>query len=758
MAGAQYACNEAAPVLEVSENERKLEYLLRTIEGRLDQDLAVRQPSWTRHDTDLLSQLIQEHQEVGEQGTMRLRTMRTASAYYRVLLDCRANQEINNVVADKLESIRNGIQNIVFDVCEEPSSHTRQVAYKMLLELCSMDVTLIKSNVSALVEVLQYEDHSEHRVACEVLAEHLKLAKEANYPGGSLADCLQLMFDKKQELRNLVLDFFASGPGEKVVDMMAADNLHAAVLARCLVTMLPVAVEADISKTIKILYDLQSIWTGPDDVLADEEASAALKAAVDVLWSLGRVLMDRRNVFVFTASDDNDLLTPGLTKVLDDVDLTPKEKFVQGGPQTFNALVEAVEVMIGRDEATAAQTLSEAKIFVNELEASAQFLFCYLPLHITPQGPKTIEHFNAIQRIVFFRSAANLAARVASATKQSPQELGFPGQKTASDIAEVSVQALKAYIPITDTSSIRKVGSGSSSNDKKQAQEAYIMLATEALLTATRHCLSCMNKPGPLSTDDNLREKVRSLSTLAQEINEKQGSAPQVLKAARMVASLAEELLMLGRQGRSPVEQPPSTADEPSWLMPPPPFPEWKDPSASVLTPTPATQEATSSKNSRARRKRRASKEDTTEERRARGRGAVHYREQSPDHGWDSHVGAEPSTAALALGSTETRIATRGTDTGIAIRGASRAEHRSPADRAEGYLPAVKMEPEHVGPASSLLAERAGERMTSDRGSESSRPRSQDRLKEERGDDASGWGRRRRAHGYGLSRRDRRGR
>ncbi|CBQ73676.1 hypothetical protein sr14271 [Sporisorium reilianum SRZ2] len=708
-----------ATALEVSDIERKLEYLLRTIEARLGRDLAVAQPYWSSRDTDLLDQLVEEHEKVGEQGTMRLRTMRTSSAYYSIFLQCRMALRADDVATERFEDVRNKLQNVIFDVCEESKVHTRKEGYQKLMEMCKKDVTLLKSNVWALVQLLQNDGDygAERKMICEVLAGHLKLAKEVDDPGATLTDCLKVMFDKDRQLHSLVLEFFNSESGQTIVDMMTADNLHAAVLACCLAGMLPAAVDADITKALKLLYDLQSIWTGPNDVLSAAETSAALDAAVDVLWSLGQVMMDKRNLFVFSDSEVE------LSRLMEKVHLTPKEQFVQGGIKVFSELVQAIEqAMSGQDETTVAQTVSEAKKFVDNLEASAVYLFCYLPIDTSSgaQHPSVIEHFSADRRIVLFRSAANLAARVASAEKDRPRKLDFPGEQLAKHIAQVTARALKVFVPVRRSSG--------DDDDKAQEQDPYIILAGEALLTAIHRCDSCISDHQSITwTDKDVREKVRSLASLAQEIVAKHEATPQVLGAAKVVCSLTEEFLHPGKQGD--VKQ-----ATPMWLMPPPPFPEWIDPAARVATPEPAAIRG------RAGRRRRSSQEDnTTEERRVRGRGAVHYRERSPDHGWDSPVKAEPSTPALAGQSSET---------GLTIRGTSRAEYRSPADRR------APEDPGHAGPLSASLAER----MTSDRWSGSARPRSQDRPKEERDEHAGGWGDRRDASSYGHSRRDRWGR
>lgn len=453
----------------VSEKERKLEYLLRTIERRLEKELRRFDARWERLDTHLFSQLIEEHKKVnqGGKGTMMLRTMSTALNHYRILVHCTQTDRADATATQQFDAMRHGLQFIVFDICEDENAHIRKQGYRALLTLSRKDMTLVKSNLSALVQMLANKDDDleERHLVREILVEHLMLAKAENHPGASLVECVQLMFCEQPKSSDLVVDFFSTEWGEKVIDLFVGNPSLEAALAQGFATILPQTDRSRVLKIVEVLHTLQSIWPGPEDQLSEANFLATRNAAAAVLWSLGRFLIAQANVYDFPAAEDGDgslmqsLLSSDINKALQqESGQTHPGPLIPNGLKTFSHLVTVVDDRNAMVDRTYQRHFSQAKIFVEQLEKSTAFLFCFLPLDADqPEAPLVIDHLTAAQRIVLFRSSANLAARVASAVKQSPPGLGFPGHKTASEIAQVISRALMVRRSLSHEASYLRV-------------------------------------------------------------------------------------------------------------------------------------------------------------------------------------------------------------------------------------------------------------------------------------------------------------
>ncbi|GAC99080.1 hypothetical protein PHSY_006677 [Pseudozyma hubeiensis SY62] len=696
--------------VEVPEKERKLEYLLRTIEARLH---AARQtPCWQRLDTHLFVQLIEEHKKAGKDSIMVLRTMNSALSHYRLFMQSREGQIDDHVTIDKFETMRHGLQYIVFDICEHNNSYIRKKGHRALLELSRGDMSLVKSNLSALVQILQNDDMDERDLVSELLFSHLELVQTEKPLGTCLADCLQLMFCDHASLRHLVIDFFSSGWGQKAVDLCIGDCILEAALAEHFAAALPHVGDGHIVKLVGLLHDLQSIWISRDDAVSEASMRAARAAATSVLWNLGVALMRRANVYSATdkdlvacVSDDGANILPPMS-----TDLA-----VANGLKTFSNLVAVVDRVIrDRDDdlkMAAAQKLSENRIFLNDLEASTAWLFCYLPLDTGEGGTQSVvEHFTPPQKLMLFRSAANLAARVASAAKQSPADLSFPGDKTASEIAQVVAWALGKELPANILAVVEERGCTG-------GEPAYFILAAEALLTAIHHCESCMSvckhRPRTISTDDHLRIRVRGLQALAQKIDDEQRGRDELQQAAKVVLALGQEHLRVAWTRNA--EQ-----LSPAWLMAPPHMPGWVKPTATAVLTSPKT----NSRKDKKRQNDEIEQEDASKDRRAR-RGEPHASKQE-----GSTQGQSLAVKHNSSNTVKNEPATSGTqheETGIAIRGSSKAQSHSPTlRRADCYRPGSTGY-QRAEPASPSLLNRMQKRRVSDEWPETSRSRDRPR-------------------------------
>ncbi|KAJ9479739.1 hypothetical protein PHBOTO_003231 [Pseudozyma hubeiensis] len=637
--------------------------------------------------------------------------MDTALSHYRVFMQCHEGQIDDCVPIDKLEVMRHGLQYVVFDVCEHNNAYIRKMGHRVLLELSRGDLSLVKSNLSALVQILQNDDLDERDLVCKLLFQHIELVGTEKPPGTSLPDCFELMFGDHASLRGLVIDFFSSGWGQKAVELCIGDHVLEAALAEPLAAALPHVADGHVVKLVGIMHNLQSIWVSRDDAVSEASMRAAKAAATSVLWNIGVVLMRRAQVH---PASEEDLVSCVADIGVNMLPPTSADLVIANGLKTFSNLVAVVDRVIrDRDDElkiAAAQKLSEAKIFLSDLEASTAWLFCYLPLNAGEGGAHSVvDHFKPSQKLMLFRSGANLAARVASAAKQSPVDLAFPGDKTASEIAQVIARALEKELPTNMLAITEEHGCTG-------GEPAYFVLAAEALLTAIHHCESCMSiskhRPRTISTDDHLRVRVRGLQALAQKIGDEQLGRDELQQAAKVVLALGQEHLCVAWSRDA--EQP-----SPAWLMPPPPMPGWVKPTAVTVPTSPKTR----SRKDKKRQNDEIEQEDASIDRR------VHLDEPQASKQEESTQG--PSTAAKhnSSNSVKNEPGTSGTqydETGIAIRGSSKAQAHSPTLRqADCYRPGSTGN-QRARPLSPSLLNRMQKRRASDEWPETSRSRDRD--------------------------------
>lgn len=184
------------------------------------------------------------------------------------------------------------------------------------------------------------------------------------------------------------------------------------------------------------------------------------------------------------------------------------------------------------------------------------------------------------------------------------------------------------------------------------ACQAYSMLAAEALLLAIHLCetylLDSTDGSSALTNDVKVRDRVKALSALAEEVDRSQDMPTEVLEAAKVVRALGSAYFKVRARTDTHVHMP-------EWLMSPPPFPAWE-------TPKPETQrEPTGSGRRNSRGQKRSSEVSPSQERCVRGRGAVRANDDFTADSWHAKVDTEPSPLPRP-------------DTGITICGASRAD------------------------------------------------------------------------------------
>ncbi|SPO26748.1 uncharacterized protein UTRI_04056_B [Ustilago trichophora] len=735
----------------VPQKERKLEFLLRTIEDRLASKTAASTPRWEQSDAYQLNCLIQEHQKVGTDGTMKVRTMHTALNHYSVLISCHKAQQIDPMSEDTFDTLRNGVRNIVFDLCEDTDRSVRMEGYRGVRELSSKDPCLARNNCSVLVQLLQNDsDDQELQLAREMLAEHVGLATSDDHPGMSLNDCLQIVINDFGHLRGQVLAFLSSTWGQRSLEPVILDaGPRQVILAHHLASILPQASRQDFCKIATgLLADLQNIWVDADSPLTDEEKGAAKEVAAKVLWNICQFQMVQSKVYPLSIPPADGTSSPLYMSAVETQQLLEEfpacqDPVIMDGAKTFSNLVTASVRMVAdleELEENALSKMSEGKRFLNELEISTRYLFCFLSLQDSDKDDSiALRYFAPTQRIVVFRSAANLAARVALAARQSPAQLNYGGESTTKDIALAAIRALQTHVPVSGMA-IRGSSDGKTASAARDAQEAYAMLAAEALLTAIDQCETYLSslraRATTVFTDTQAHERIRALTTLARDITEHRRGPEEVIRAAEIVLSLGQEY---SARWRSTAVHP-----TPAWLVSPSDFPDWKSPVPVTPAPGPAgtkdaktvkdvkeskepkeskelkepagrddpkeplrsteSKESPESERGDSSRKRRGSDEGSTAERRVRGRGPVHALGDEADVGWDT--AAAPSKRAPLPPRPET---------GISIRGASQAEHhRSPTIRENSHRPGAS-EHRTEYPRSSAYEERAGGRRQSDR-------------------------------------------
>lgn len=370
--------------------------------------------------------------------------MDTALASFFVFIDCyRAKRVEPEVEEPTIDALREGVQHIILDLCEDAKTHVRKRAYPALLRMSQTDLTVVKHHTSILAQLLHNDGEGELALVQDIFAQHMSL---------SLSEWLQVAIDDIcfGDLRGVVLDFFSSVFGQKALEGIIDNGPQEAQLALHLAPVLPISDRDQYEVIINILHSLQNVWPDTNDPSSMEEKNAARDAGAAVLWNLYLVLMGQSKTFV-PGPADVPLLTFKTSELLRLIPLNSAGVFIAGGAALFNDLVK-LSLGMGVPECHEVdhgfKKLSEAKIFLNELEVSTRYFFCLLPPGDTVDERNTsnkasaIHHFTPIQRIAFFRSAANLSTKVASAAKESPAELGYPGKSTAIDITKVTTRAL----------------------------------------------------------------------------------------------------------------------------------------------------------------------------------------------------------------------------------------------------------------------------------------------------------------------------
>lgn len=460
-------------------------------------------------------------------------------------------------------------------------------------------------------------------------------------------------------LRAHVLGFLCSAWGQCAIDSIIGDCTRESTFARHLALLLPCAVEEEYAKIDETLDLLHNIWPLPGESLSDDDKAATRDAGATVLWNVCRVLMQRSNTFVFTSRDgsvESFLMSASIERL---VDLAPASttSIIKDGHEVFKNSIEVLNEIISTSQQDDTIQRSEAEQFVNELAASTRYLFCYLP----PAGSDTesnqvLQNFTPVQRVVFFRSVANLAARVASAARQSPPRLNYDGENVVKEVAMVTIRALLTHLP-TEALIDRGDSASGGTSSSREAREAYLILAGEALLTAIDQCeiyLSSVRRVQNLIFNNNRAwDRVQALNKLVRDVCQKHEAHKEVLESAAVVLSLSQEY---SKRWRSHYDCTP-----PTWLISPPPFPRWGPP----VIETEAAVVSVKREENESRPKRKGSEEGSDKGRRVRGRGMAMADNDDADQSWETIHPPEPRTPSdLGLGSS--------------IRGSSQAERRSP--------------------------------------------------------------------------------
>lgn len=386
--------------------------------------------------------------------------MHTSLASFLILTRCHLEGRVDDQAQASFEMLRERVQNVIFDCCEDPRRHVREEGYQALLLLSTSDLTSIKSNCWALLQLLQNNGDGEALVVQDILASHIKL---------SLSDCLDVLVNDGcfGPLRGLALDFLSSDRGRNSWATIIDNGPLEIDLARRLAPVLLVANRAEMLQLRDLLFVLRKVWPEANTAAQPQaERQAARDVGAALLWNLCRSLMVQAETYVFTEpSVDN---AASASCILPDI---TTDRLVAAAPMCSAPVIfdgyalfdNLMQILLGSDvpeyELGTELRVSKAKRFIDRLEASTQYLHCFLPV-IEPYGgggkaQTALHHFTPVQRIVFFRSAANLATRVFSAAQQCPQELSFPGEKLLYDIATVTLQALLVSSPIIQGDVIR---------------------------------------------------------------------------------------------------------------------------------------------------------------------------------------------------------------------------------------------------------------------------------------------------------------
>lgn len=212
---------------------------------------------------------------------------------------------------------------------------------------------------------------------------------------------------------------------------------------------------------------------------------------------------------------------------------------------------------------------------------------------------------------------------------------------------------------------IQGSGSVEESTAIAEAREAYSLLAAEALLIAIHMCesylLTTADGLANITNDVQVRERVKALTALAQQVDKAQSGSMEVLEAAKVVRTLGNAFFKV----RSSVD---THTLMPKWLMQPLPLPAWEK-----SKPEMAKEPATSSK-SGSRGQKRYRDASSVQERRVGGRGVVLANNDFNADTWD--VKGPPTPSGLPR-----------PECSISIRGASRADDRLAEREPDVYRP-----------------------------------------------------------------------
>lgn len=361
-------------------------------------------------------------------------------------------------------------------------------------------------------------------------------------------------------------------------------------LARRLAPVLPIANRDEFSKLIELMNDLQSIWIERGAKITEAEQEARWAGAA-LLWNMSRVWMRQSKTYTFPSPIKDDesrlvqVLSCAATESLVKEAEIYREPVIANGAKLFSEIVQFSDGKTPEAEISGLTKPSKGKLFIDELEVSVRSFLCFMPPAYDTDTEKTstvVDHFEATQRIAFYRATANLAAKIAVAAKAVRPNLGFAGETTAKDVAQAAVrallvnplcntrpgeQSLTTFLPLrqssvpVDDNRIEKTQPG------KTARRAYAVLAGEALLLAIHFCESYLTSVNAILPwqDRILRDQVRALTKVARSIDDNTGDTPkEILDAATTVCKLGTERMQLIVGTDFPA---------PRWFIEPPPFP-----------------------------------------------------------------------------------------------------------------------------------------------------------------------------------------
>lgn len=409
--------------------ERKLDYLLRRADDRIVASGAPLHHGWKHVHSDILNQLVTELQHVGPGAVCGIRAMHTSVACLIILIGCYVNGKMDK--PEELTTVRSGVQDIVLSLCTVPRQEARVEAYQALTTLSSSDHSLVKRNCSELVQLLPINGPGDHDIIHEMLAKHMDLA---------LSDCLQVMVDHycAGPLKSLILDFLTSERGCDALATVIGDPAREVELAQRLAPILPTTSRDKLDKVIDILSSLQNVWLDPEGPPSNERLARNMQAAeAALLWHLCLALMVQGGTYDYPAKPGTVLESARIETIVEEA-FAPQTSIIEGGLVHFKNLVTALQV----DSSRAQTRPSASKAFIEDLEDAVKYFFCVLPAQSSAQAAEEcLHHFSPAQKVAFFRSTANLAARVLAAERFCPVELGFSAESHAQEMLRVIARA-----------------------------------------------------------------------------------------------------------------------------------------------------------------------------------------------------------------------------------------------------------------------------------------------------------------------------